>query len=116
MQELERISCFVNALKRKSVIDIIEKIIELNNPTVTDIYVALRLSQSYCSQILRVLKALGLADTNKVGKFTTYSIDEIMYKKYMLLIDSTATQLEQFNYSHEELRSSLQNKKLTSDY
>lgn len=46
-----------------------------NEAKVTEIYVALRLEQSVCSQHLAILRREGFVKTKREGKFILYSVD-----------------------------------------
>ncbi|MBK8703571.1 MAG: helix-turn-helix transcriptional regulator [Saprospiraceae bacterium] len=57
---------------RLNILEFIDKNEEIN---VNKIYNALRLEQSITSQHLRILRAAGLVETKRSGKYIHYSID-----------------------------------------
>lgn len=55
---------------------ILNWIVDNNNEVkVTEIYVALRMEQSVCSQHLAILRREGIVKTKREGKFILYSVD-----------------------------------------
>lgn len=68
---------------RKNIIDFL---IENGETNVTDIYVGLRLEQSYASQQLRILRDAGMVNSKRVGKSILYSLNTRQYKKIVSLV------------------------------
>jgi len=63
---------------RLKILEFIDKQGAIN---VNKIYNTLRLEQSITSQHLRILRLAGVVDTEKEGKFVTYSINYDIVKK-----------------------------------
>ena len=69
--------------------------------SVTEIYVKLRLEQSYVSQNLKRLRDIGLVSVERNGKKLFYSLDEKAVSDCFSLINELASYYKpQDNYAH----------------
>lgn len=63
----------VNHKLRRDIIKLLQK----NEPmTVTDIYIQMRMEQSVTSQHLAILRRTGIVNTDRMGKYIYYSVDQ----------------------------------------
>jgi DNA-binding transcriptional ArsR family regulator len=88
---VRKVSLVLRALNHKLRQQIIELIqTQTDNghkPTVTDLYILLRLEQSVCSQHLAILRRANVVTTERQGKFIYYIVNHVRIAQISTMIE-----------------------------